>query len=63
MNRAGTSLLTPMLNLDCHAGHRWYSPNPNKWRGHHCGTPLGNSQLCRLPLRRMRSQRETRSEA
>lgn len=53
---SGDGLLTPLLNLRCRRGHRWYAPEPEKWVGRDCGYPLGVDlrRICKAELRRAR---------
>src|SRR5262249_9638054 len=52
-------MLSPLLNLDCNSGERWFSPTPNRWRGKACGHQTGiGKRGCELPLRRMKAWRE-----
>lgn len=41
-------------NIGCTKGHRFYTPNPEAWRGRECLHKTGEGQSCDAKLRRLR---------
>lgn len=65
-NRGARGVISPMLNLRCEDGHRWFSPTPSLFADddlRECGYPLPGAspdspspKSCRARLKRYRAR-------
>jgi len=52
------SILEPILNLECAAGHRYFSPTPSRWVGQTCRPYRLLEERCDRKLRHIPSSRK-----